>query len=55
MLEGSDAGISCRSQHDAARDVTVTVLANASAGAWPVAEHLAGCPPWSTASSAPRA
>jgi CubicO group peptidase (beta-lactamase class C family) len=55
MLEGSDAGISCRSLHDAARDVTVTVLANTSAGAWRVSEHLAGCPPWSTASSAPRA
>jgi CubicO group peptidase (beta-lactamase class C family) len=55
MLEGSDAGISCRTLHDAARDVTVTVLANTSAGAWPVAEHMAGCPPWSTASSAPRA
>jgi CubicO group peptidase (beta-lactamase class C family) len=55
MLEGSDAGISCRSWHDPMRDVTVTVLANTSAGAWPVAEYLAGWPPWSTASSAPRA
>lgn len=45
-LEGSDAGVSCRTLHDPERDVTVTVLANTSEGAWPVAQHLVKSPPW---------
>jgi len=46
-LEGSDAGVSCRTLHDPERDVTVTVLANTSEGAWPIAKRLAVSPPWS--------
>ena len=29
--------------------ITITVLANTSEGAWPVAKRLAGTPPWTTA------
>ncbi len=54
-LEGSDAGVSCRTLHDPERDVTVTVLANTSEGAWPIAKHLAGSAPWAAAASAPPA
>lgn len=41
-LQGSDAGVSFRSIHDPARDLTCTVLSNTSDGAWPIARLLAG-------------
>lgn len=40
MLEGMDAGVSFRSVHDPAADLTWSVLANTSDGAWPLARHL---------------
>jgi CubicO group peptidase (beta-lactamase class C family) len=39
-LEGSDAGVSFRTVHDAAAQRTYTVMSNTTAGAWPVARHL---------------
>jgi CubicO group peptidase (beta-lactamase class C family) len=36
VLEGYDAGVSARTRHDPAADVTVSVLSNWSDGAWPV-------------------
>jgi CubicO group peptidase (beta-lactamase class C family) len=41
FLEGYDAGVSARSLHDPARDLTWTVLSGWSDGAWPVAKALA--------------
>jgi CubicO group peptidase (beta-lactamase class C family) len=40
MLVGYDAGASFRSVHDPASEITHTVVANTSEGAWPVTEHL---------------
>ena len=40
ILVGGDAGISFWSRHDEATGVTVTVLANTTAGAWPVVAGL---------------
>jgi len=40
MLEGSDAGVSFRTVHDPAAAVTRTVLANTSAGAWPITREI---------------
>ena len=40
-LVGSDAGVSFRSVHDRRSDVTWTVIANTSEGAWPLARALA--------------
>lgn len=40
VLEGLDAGVSFRSGHDPASATTYTILANTSAGAWPVAAAL---------------
>lgn len=40
MLEGFDAGVSFRSAHDPAHRLTRTVLANTSAGAWPITRGL---------------
>jgi len=40
LLEGSDAGVSFRSGHDALRGITHTMISNTS-GAWPVARLLA--------------
>jgi CubicO group peptidase (beta-lactamase class C family) len=40
-LEGYDAGVSFRSTHDAAADLTITVISNWSDGAWPVVKALA--------------
>lgn len=54
-LEGSDAGVSCRTLHDPERDVTVTVLANTSEGAWPIAGRLAESAPWAPAGAEPKA
>ncbi|MGA9345105.1 MAG: serine hydrolase domain-containing protein [Nocardioidaceae bacterium] len=39
-LTGSDAGVSFQSVHDPDRDLTWTVMANTSEGAWDVADHL---------------
>jgi hypothetical protein len=41
FMEGYDAGVSARSVHDPARDLTWTVLSSWSDGAWPVAKALA--------------
>jgi CubicO group peptidase (beta-lactamase class C family) len=40
VLEGSDAGVSFRSVHYPARQVTHTVISNTSEGAWPIASLL---------------
>jgi CubicO group peptidase (beta-lactamase class C family)/RimJ/RimL family protein N-acetyltransferase len=40
VLEGCDAGVSCRSVHDPVTGTTSTVLANTSDGAWPLARLL---------------
>lgn len=40
MLEGMDAGVSFRSVSDPIRDLTYTVIANTTEGAWPVARYL---------------
>lgn len=39
-LEGYDAGVSCRTVHDPHTNVTHTVLANTSEGAWEITNHL---------------
>jgi CubicO group peptidase (beta-lactamase class C family) len=39
-LEGYDAGVSFRSLHDPAADLTATVISNWSDGAWPIARFL---------------
>jgi CubicO group peptidase (beta-lactamase class C family) len=41
MLEGYDAGVSCRSVHDPERKLTHTVISNTSDGAWPITQLLA--------------
>jgi CubicO group peptidase (beta-lactamase class C family) len=41
ILEGSDAGVSFRTVHRAARGLTHTVVSNTSEGAWPIARLLA--------------
>ena len=41
MLEGYDAGVSCRSTHDPTSAITHTVISNTSDGAWPIARLLA--------------
>lgn len=40
QLEGMDAGVSFRSVHNRATDLTRTVISNDSDGAWPVAKRL---------------
>ena len=40
VLEGSDAGVSFQTLHDPATQLTYTVLANTTAGAWPITRHL---------------
>lgn len=40
LLDGCDAGVSFRSMHDPDTDVTYTVLANTSEGAWPIVRRL---------------
>ncbi|WP_062519761.1 serine hydrolase domain-containing protein [Demequina silvatica] len=44
LLEGHDAGVSCRTTHDRATGTTVTVLSNTSEGAWPVVAATLGAP-----------
>ena len=41
ILEGGDAGVSFRSNHDPRSDLTHTVISNTTGGAWPVARFLA--------------
>jgi CubicO group peptidase (beta-lactamase class C family) len=41
MLEGCDAGVSCRTVHDPRSGLTHTVISNTSDGAWPLARFLA--------------
>ena len=41
ILEGYDAGVSFRSVHDPVRQLTHTVIANTSAGAWLITKRLA--------------
>ena len=40
ILEGSDPGVSFRSEHDRRSNVTHTVISNSSDGAWPVTRRL---------------
>jgi CubicO group peptidase (beta-lactamase class C family) len=40
MLEGMDAGISCRTVHDRPSGLTYAVISNTSSGAWPLARLL---------------
>jgi CubicO group peptidase (beta-lactamase class C family) len=40
ILEGYDAGVSFHSRHDPNADLTVTVIANSTDGAWPIVRHL---------------
>ena len=40
FLEGCDHGVSFRSLHDPDREVTATVIANTTDGAWPVGRQL---------------
>jgi CubicO group peptidase (beta-lactamase class C family) len=40
MLEGSDAGISCRTAFDRESGISYTVISNTSSGAWPIVRHL---------------
>jgi CubicO group peptidase (beta-lactamase class C family) len=40
ILDGADAGISFRTEHDQATGVTHTVLSNTTTGAWPVTRRL---------------
>ena len=40
MLEGMDAGVSCRTVHDRPSGLTYTVISNTSSGAWPIVAYL---------------
>jgi CubicO group peptidase (beta-lactamase class C family) len=40
LLEGMDAGISCRTVHDPRTGITHTVISNTSDGAWPITGFL---------------
>jgi CubicO group peptidase (beta-lactamase class C family) len=40
MLEGSDAGVSCRTVFDRSSSLTYTVISNTSSGAWPLVKYL---------------
>jgi CubicO group peptidase (beta-lactamase class C family) len=40
MLEGSDAGVSCRTAHDRSSGLTYVVISNISNGAWPLVRLL---------------
>jgi CubicO group peptidase (beta-lactamase class C family) len=40
MLEGMDAGVSCRTVYDRESSLTYTVISNTSSGAWPIVRHL---------------
>ena len=40
MLEGMDAGVSCRTGYDRSSSLTYTVISNTSSGAWPIVRYL---------------
>jgi CubicO group peptidase (beta-lactamase class C family) len=40
MLEGMDAGVSCRTVHDRPSGLGYTVISNTSSGAWPLVAYL---------------
>jgi CubicO group peptidase (beta-lactamase class C family) len=40
MLEGSDAGVSCRTVYDRPSKLMYTVVSNTSSGAWPLVKYL---------------
>jgi CubicO group peptidase (beta-lactamase class C family) len=40
VLEGSDAGVSFRTEHNPRAALTWTVISNTTDGAWPIARHL---------------
>ena len=40
MLEGMDAGVSCRTVYDRPSGLTYTVISNTSSGAWPLVKFL---------------
>jgi CubicO group peptidase (beta-lactamase class C family) len=40
ILAGSDAGVSFRTEHDPAQNITHTVISNTTEGAWPIARLL---------------
>ena len=40
MLEGMDAGVSCRTVYDRPSGIVYTVISNTSSGAWPLVKHL---------------
>jgi CubicO group peptidase (beta-lactamase class C family) len=40
MLEGMDAGVSCRTLNDRPSGLTYTVISNTSSGAWPLVAYL---------------
>jgi CubicO group peptidase (beta-lactamase class C family) len=40
LLEGMDAGVSCRTVHDRRSGLTYTVISNTSSGAWPLVRLL---------------
>jgi CubicO group peptidase (beta-lactamase class C family) len=40
ILEGLDAGVSCRSVHDRPSGLSYTVISNTSSGAWPLVRYL---------------
>jgi CubicO group peptidase (beta-lactamase class C family) len=40
MLEGMDAGVSCRSAYDRSSGLSYTVISNTSSGAWPIVRYL---------------
>jgi CubicO group peptidase (beta-lactamase class C family) len=40
VLEGMDAGVSCRTGYDRPSGITYVVISNTSSGVWPIAEYL---------------
>ena len=40
MLEGMDAGVSCRTAYDRPSGLVYTVISNTSSGAWPLLAHI---------------
>ncbi len=40
MLEGMDAGVSCRTAYDRSSSLSYTVISNTSSGAWPIVRYL---------------
>ena len=40
MLEGMDAGVSCRTGYDRSSGLSYTVISNTSSGAWPIVRYL---------------